>query len=123
MELTNEDLCAMFHRDDGFERSPHDAFVARCREVVGAVPMTLSFSEAIAVYGVKLAGLEAMFVEWQTCGGYSRRSCSGWEENGAPEPVANLDFGELTSAMKCDGYIDTFAKAAAYCSALKARIR
>jgi hypothetical protein len=44
-----------------------------------------------------------------------------WVEDGVPEGLASLEFVELVSTMKRDGYGDTFAEAAAYCSALKTR--
>ncbi|MGY3582064.1 hypothetical protein ACVIGB_001013 [Bradyrhizobium sp. USDA 4341] len=74
LDLSDEDLCMMFRRsgESGFEQSPHDAYVARCGEVPGAIPMGLSYSEVLAVYGVKLAGHEVKFVEWQT-NGHGRR--------------------------------------------------
>jgi hypothetical protein len=80
-----------------------------------------------SLYGVKLAGHEVKFVEWQT-NGHGRRQpwrkyfCWKVDEDDTPEVLANLEFEELVSALKREGYVDTFAKAGAYCSALKTRV-
>lgn len=80
----------------------------------------------MAVYGVKLAGHENEFVDWQTKQEQSTRHVKKryreWHWHGVPDLLANLEFVELVLEMKHRGYIDVYVEAKDYCADLKMRL-
>lgn len=91
LDLSNDDVFAIFRRcgEAAFDQSPEAAFFARFRGSPSLNREPLSIPEVLAVYGVKLAGHEDEFVDWQTKQEQSTRHVKKryreWHWHGVPD--------------------------------------
>jgi hypothetical protein len=134
LTIATDDLRAMF-RTSGemrFEHPPvwksalivfRDTHAPNCN--YGAL---LDRLELLAVYAVKLAGLETEFVEWQVAQKKRLRrkgvrDLLKFENCTIPRSIHRISPETLIATMVRDGFRETFASAADYCADLKVRIR